>query len=171
MKQRGFSLIEVVVTMAIFALATMALSLTTLSAHQKTEWLKERDVRHSTATAILERVLTLPFGSSVDGAPTTRQLDLVFGSDETLHREEAPSLVQLSRVSPLWFKVESTEARGKWTIVIDNDLDGNGVVEEEVDGIPTLEGQESLYRIEILYEDQVVLRTIRTQSPNESAEG
>ena len=65
--QSGFSLVEVVLTFAIMAVATTALGLVELSNSRRTQELKERDIAFGRGQAIMERILRMPFGSP--GAP------------------------------------------------------------------------------------------------------
>lgn len=163
MKHRGFSLLEVLIAMAVLAIVMMAYALTEVQTVQSSRQSKEYGIRFTTAEGILSRLQILPFGSPTQGPPTAEQLDALFGSDEVLGKN-APSLTQVSRLSPLWFKLAGIEATGRWTVYVDNDLDGNGIIDEDF-----REGRSDLYRIAVQYEGRTVVQTIRGASPQQRA--
>lgn len=166
MNNRGFSLIEVIMTMAILAIVAMALALTGVSNRAAERRMKEREARHTMATSLLSRLETLPWGNVSQDEPTSEQLDKLFGSDLPFSDDDAPSISQLSLMSPMSFNLEGTTASGTWTIYIDSDLDGNGIVEESEF---TREGRTDLRRIEIRYRGQTVVKTLFGVSPQQRA--
>jgi prepilin-type N-terminal cleavage/methylation domain-containing protein len=168
MKQRGISLIEVLIAMAILAFCVLALSLSTMMNTQASNQLKAKDIRMAKATSMMDRLKALPFGSPVDGPPLPEQLDEVFSGhiiipefpEDTLPQL---TLTQIREVSPVWFKLEGVETTGRWTVYVDNDLDGNGIIDEEF----LREGRDDLFRIVIQYEGKPVVSTIITAFPQD----
>jgi len=175
--EAGFSLIEVILTFSILAVATTALGLVELSSAQRSQDLKSRDIAFARSQAIMERILRMPFGAPGATAPTAAQLDMVFGSDEDVR---AVSLMQLQQQDrngdgivddpPFRFHLKGVEDRGLWEVFVDADLDGNGRIEPVVDGIPTREGRNDLLRLEIRRNGKTVLKTLRARTPQEQDE-
>lgn len=176
-RQAGFSLVEVVLTFAIMAVATTALGLTELSNSRRTQELKERDIAFGRGQAIMERVLRMPFGAPGATAATAAKYDILFGSDEDVRQvsltevqqrdEDADGVVDSG---PITFTLEGVEDKGVWEVYIDADLDGNGAIEPLVDGIETREGRTDLLRIEIRRNGRTVLKTLRARTPQEQDE-
>jgi type II secretory pathway pseudopilin PulG len=186
--QTGFSLIEVVLTFAIMAVATTALGLVEISNARRTQDLKARDIGFSRAQAFMERIQRMPFGtpnppaSSEIVAPenlrlTAEQFDLLFGSEDDVSQLALTQLERLGHYSVgtnqwqiteegLRFKLAGCEDAGEWEILVDQDLDGNGVIEAEIAGVETREGLSDVLRIEIRRNDRTVLRTIRARPPD-----
>jgi prepilin-type N-terminal cleavage/methylation domain-containing protein len=180
MKQRGqagFSLIEVILTFSILAVATTALGLTELSNARRSQELKERDIAFGRGQAIMERILRVPFGSPGAAAATGQQLDILFGSDADVRQVTLTQLQQrdvngdgLVDAEPIRFTLEGVEDRGEWEVFIDSDLDGNGAIETMVNGVETREGRSDLLRVEIRRNGKTVLRTLRARTPQEQDE-
>jgi len=181
--QAGFSLIEVVLTFSILAVATTALGLVELSNSQRTQDLKRRDIAFGRGQAIMERILRVPFGAPGAVAATGTQLDILFGSDEDVRQVSLTQLQQLDRNNDgvvddprITFKLEGVEDHGEWEIFIDNDLDGNGLIEPifppppATGGVETREGRSDLLRIEIRRNGRTVLKTLRARTPQEQDE-
>lgn len=175
--QQGFTLVEVVLTFAILAVATIALGLVEISNARRTQDLKERDISFARGQAFMERILRMPFGAPNPPAMTATDYDTLFGSDDDVR---TVSLTQLERkdtngdgvldTDPIRFKLEGVEDSGVWEVYVDGDLDGNGVIEETVAGVPTREGRGDLLRIEIRRDGRTVLKTLRARTPQERDE-
>ena len=175
--QSGFSLVEVVLTFAILAVATTALGLTQLSNSRRTQELKERDIAFGRGQAIMERILRMPFGSPGSAKATAAQYDILFGSDEDVRQVSLTEVQQRDENNdgvvdegPITFTLEGVEDKGLWEVYIDSDLDGNGTIEPTVDGIETREGRSDLMRIEIRRNGRTVLKTLRARTPQEQDE-
>jgi prepilin-type N-terminal cleavage/methylation domain-containing protein len=183
--QQGFSLVEVVLTFAIMAVATTALGLVEVSNARRSQELKERDIAFGRGQAIMERILCMPYGAPTAPAATAAEFDLLFGSDSNLR--EAGFEVYLTQImqkdtdgdgtvdaDPIRFTLEGVEDKGLWEVFVDADLDGNGVIEPTitVDGvdIDTREGRSDLTRIEIRRNGRTVLKTLRARTPQEQDE-
>jgi type II secretory pathway pseudopilin PulG len=175
--QAGFSLVEVVLTFAIMAVATTALGLVELSNSRRTQELKERDIAFGRGQAIMERILRMPFGAPGSTAATAEKYDILFGSDEDVRQVSLTEVQQRDEDSdgvvdsgPIKFTLEGVEDKGEWEVFIDADLDGNGTIEPVVDGIETREGRSDLMRIEIRRNARTVLKTLRARTPQEQDE-
>jgi prepilin-type N-terminal cleavage/methylation domain-containing protein len=175
--QSGFSLIEVVLTFSILAVATTALGLTELSNARRTQDLKQRDIAFARGQAFMERMLRMPFGAPNPSTMTASGFDNLFGSDGDVR---GLSLTQLEQKDtnadgavdqePIRFRLEGVEDAGDWEILVDNDLDGNGTIEPTIDGVETREGRQDLMRIEIRRNGKTVLKTLRARTPQERDE-
>lgn len=181
-EQAGFTLIEVILTFSILAVATTALGLVELSNAQRQRDLKARDIAFARGQAFMERILRMPFGSP-DAVPLTSvQYDRLFGSDEDVRTMSLTQIQQrdlnLDGVideQPISFRLEGVEDAGVWEIRVDTDLDGNGLIEPSIllengESFETREGRNDLMRIEIRRNGVVVLRTIRARTPQEQDE-
>jgi len=175
--QAGFSLIEVVLTFSILAVATTALGLVELSNSQRTQDLKRRDIAFGRGQAIMERILRVPFGAPGATSATSTQLDILFGSDEDVRQVSLTQLQQRDLNGDgvvddprIKFVLEGVEDHGEWMILIDNDLDGNGLIEPVIDTVETREGRSDLLRIEIRRNGKTVLKTLRARTPQEQDE-
>ncbi|MEM8885541.1 MAG: prepilin-type N-terminal cleavage/methylation domain-containing protein [Planctomycetota bacterium] len=173
----GFSLIEVVITFSILAVATISLGLVELSNARRSQDLKERDISFARGQAFMERILRMPFGAPNPAAMTGNDYDRLFGTDDDVR---SISLTQLEQRDtngdgvidggPVRFKLEGVEDSGEWEVFVDGDLDGNGVIEDQVAGVATREGRGDLLRIEIRRNGRTVLKTLRARTPQERDE-
>jgi len=173
----GFSLIEVILTFSILVVATTALGLVEFSNARRTQELKERDIAFGRSQAIMERILRVPFGAPGATPATGEQLDLLFGTDGDVRQITLTQLQQRDTdgdgvvdTDPIRFVLEGVEDKGEWEIFIDSDLDGNGKIETEIDGIATREGRSDLLRLEIRRNGHTVLKTLRARTPQEADE-
>lgn len=172
--QAGFTLIEVMLTFSILAIATTALGLVELSNAQRKQHLKARDIAFARGQAIMERVLRMPFGTPGAAELTNVQYDALFGTDADVRSMSLTQIQQRDNDSdgvvddkPIRFKLDGVEDAGVWEVFVDSDLDGNGKIEPTIDGVETREGRTDLLRIEIRRDDRIVLRTIRARTPQE----
>ena len=172
--QSGFSLVEVMLTLSILAVATTALGLTEVSNARRSRDLKERDIAFGRGQAIMERILRCPFGAPNALEATGSELDILFGSDDDVRQVSLTQLMQkdtnadgLVDAEPITFRLDGIEDKGQWEIIIDADLDGNGIIEPLVDGLETREGRSDLLRIEIRRNGRTVLKTLRARTPQE----
>jgi len=179
--QAGFSLVEVVLTFSIMAVATTALGLVEVSNARRSQELKERDIAFGRGQAIMERILRMPFGAPNALAATSDKYDILFGSDEDVRQVSLTEVMQRDEdangevdTGPIRFKLEGVEDKGVWEVYVDADLDGNGIIEPSitVDGvtIDTREGRSDLMRIEIRRNGRTVLKTLRARTPQEQDE-
>ena len=175
--QAGFSLVEVVLTFSILAIATTALGLVELSNAQRSRDLKARDVAFSRAQAFMERLLRMPFGAPNPAAMGAAGYERLFGSDDDVR---LLSLTQLERRDvdgdgvvdepPVRFTLKGVEDAGAWEVYVDRDLDGNGTVEPLLGGTDTREGRSDMLRIEFRHNGKTILRTLRARTPQERDE-
>ncbi|MGQ0614503.1 MAG: type IV pilus modification PilV family protein [Planctomycetaceae bacterium] len=176
-RQAGFSLVEVVLTFSILAIATTALGLVELSNSQRSRELKARDISFSRGQAFMERLLRMPFGAPDPAKCQASDYERLFGSDDDVR---LLSLTQLERRDldgdgaidepPLRFALKGVEDAGEWEIYVDRDLDGNGTVEPTVGTVETREGRSDMLRIEFRHNGKTVLKTLRSRTPQERDE-
>ena len=172
--QLGFTLIEVMLTAAILVVSSTALGLMELSAARRQQELKARDIGFARGQAIMERVLRMPFGTPGATKLTSLQYDALFGTDADVRTMTLTQIQQRDTNAdgvvdeqPIQFTLEGVEDAGVWTVHVDADLDGNGVIEPNLFGVETREGRTDLLRIEIIRNGRTVLRTIRARTPQE----
>lgn len=175
--QNGFSLVEVVLTFSILAVATTALGLTEISNARRSQEMKARDVAFARGQAFMERLLRMPFGSPDAPRMASTDLDRLFGSDGDVRML---SLTQIQRrdidgngvidEGPIRFVLKGVEDSGEWEIFVDGDLDGNGKIEPTIGSVETREGRTDLLRIELRRNDRMVLKTLRARTPQERDE-
>ncbi len=176
-RQAGFSLVEVVLTFSILAIATTALGLVELSNSQRGRELKARDISFSRGQAFMERLLRMPFGAPDPVKCQAADYERLFGSDDDVR---TLSLTQLERRDldgdgaidepPLRFALKGVEDAGEWEIFVDRDLDGNGMVEPMLGTVETREGRSDMLRIEFRHNGKTVLKTLRSRTPQERDE-
>ena len=172
--QSGFTMIEVILTFAILAIATTALGLVELGNSQRQQHLKARDIAFARGQAFMERILRMPFGTPNATGLTNQEYDTLFGTDDPV---TTMSLTQIQQKdmdgdgdvdeTPIRFMLKGVEDEGIWEVFVDSDLDGNGLIEPLIDGVDTREGRSDLLRIEIRRNQKIVLRTIRARTPQE----
>jgi prepilin-type N-terminal cleavage/methylation domain-containing protein len=175
--QAGFSLVEVLVTFSIFAMATMALGLVEISNAQRTRDLRSRDIAFARAQTFMERLLRMSYGAPNPPALTADDYDRIFGSDQDIRDL---SLTQLERKDnnadgviddqPIRFTLRGTEDRGQWEIYIDTDLNGDGTLGTNAVATTGGEGRLDLMRIEIRHNGRIVMRTLRARTAQEQDE-
>lgn len=175
--ESGFTLVEVILTFSILAVATVALGLVELSNAQRQRDLKARDIAFARGQAFMERILRMPFGSPTASELTSLQYDSLLGSDDDVRTMSLTQIQQKDHDGdgtvddpPVQFRLTGVEDAGVWTIHVDSDLDGNGLIEPVIDTVETREGRSDLLRIEIRRNEKVVLRTIRARTPQEQDE-
>ncbi len=175
--EAGFTLIEVMITFAILAVATTALGLVELGNAKRSQHLKERDIAFARGQAFMERILRMPFGSPSQGSMSGSDYDTLFGTDKDVRNLGLTQLRQTDDngdgvvdSGPARFKLEGVEDAGEWEVFVDSDLDGNGRIEPVVDGVETREGRTDILRIEIRRNGKTVLKTIRARTPQERDE-
>lgn len=156
MNARGFTIVEVLVTALFLAVGFASLGLAVLTGMRSTEDLGQRNLVQNQALSYMERLQKLKFGAKEDLAPGADQLDQLF--DDSL---EAPnlSLHQLRRPiseDGLRFRLANFEREGEWEVRINQDLNGNGVLDPEED-------LDDLLRVEIFFNFQPVLTTFRAR--------
>jgi len=183
--QAGFSALEAMLMMAILALATLGMAHTLLGGQQALDNVKQDTLIVDQARTLMSRLATMPFGVSGGPTPSALQLaDLVavennlFGSSENtagtgslaptqIYSGTNLSLSELRTASPISWQYLSSSGQqyyghgGTWQMVVSNDLNGDGDLND-----PN-EGTSDLFRVDILYKGRRVLRTIRSKNPNE----
>ncbi len=148
----GFALVEVLITLGILGFVTMSIATGVGAGHRATAAIEREALLHARGQEYLERLLAIPFGRPADGAATGAQLSEVFDDDGdfgsvTLHR--------LRLFGPALFEPASFPVAGRFTVAVDGDLDGDGVVAGPD------EGRNDLLRISVMHEGRLLARTVR----------
>jgi hypothetical protein len=187
--QRGLSLIETTVTLGVLATAAGALAMAVLSSQKAADSMRARDVVRAQSIKYMERLTRLTFGEAADPPASAAQIEELFddnavvsgGSVMTLHSLRTPVNDHGWR-----FRIQGFEVDGVFEIEINSDLDGNGThsgirgpneptmsgtwtAGDGVTVVPLLgEGRPELLRVEIFFNGEPVLRTLRAAPPENS---
>jgi prepilin-type N-terminal cleavage/methylation domain-containing protein len=153
MNQRGFSLIEVLFTLGAIAVLSLGVASGVVTGHKATRVLEDEALVSARAAEFQERLLAIPFGTADDEAASGSQLDELFDEDDvfgtaTLHAVRAFGTAQ--------FEVANFPVDGKWRIVVDNDLNGDGTIDTTQD-----EGRADLLRIAVFFDGRNVAQVLR----------
>lgn len=154
----GFTLIEVVVAISVLLICTLALGLCLQAGAVVARELREEQVILAQAQSIVDRMLAQDFGQTFDADPTSAQLEEIFDSDPYGGTITLQQLSRWPQTDGGWkFELTSFPVDGEWNVSIDTDLDGNGVVEGE------LETGGRVLRISVFFNERLILRTNRAK--------
>ena len=152
MNARGFSLVEVLMSLGVLAFVTLSIATGVGTGHSTTKALEEEVALVSRGQEYLERLLAVPFGRSSDPVATAPELTEMFDDDANFG---SMTLHKLRRFGPVEFEAAAFPVRGVWRVVVDQDLNGDGDLSDPD------EGRADLMRIEISHRGRVVARTER----------
>jgi prepilin-type N-terminal cleavage/methylation domain-containing protein len=150
--ERGFSLLEVLMTLGVLAFVSLSIATGIGTSHRTTRALEEEVVLLSRGQELLERLLAIPFGVPSGGTASGGELSEVFDDDDefgsiTLHR--------LKNFGPAEFEPAGFPVHGRWRVLVDADLNGDGD-EDDPD-----EGRADLLRIVVTHDGRMLARTVR----------
>jgi len=149
---RGFTLLEVLFAMTILAVVAFGLVSGVGAGHATAKRLEEETVLFSRGQELVEGMLAVEFGQSSDSAATAPELTECFDGDDDLG---AMTLHKLRKFGPAQFEPAAFPVRGRFTVIVSDDLNGDGDTDDPD------EGQENLLRIEVSDEGRLLARTIR----------
>ena len=160
-KTAGNTLVEILTAVAVGTVLIVTSAATFLAASQSQREMVDEEVVFTRARTLLNRVTSQPFGLPDDANPTVRGVNTLFSLDGEI---STVTLQQLANGADdgEWSFVDSQFAvSGEWTVRVDRDLNSNG----EID--PGLETTGDCFRIQILFDDRVVLQTSRATDNTE----
>ena len=154
----GFSLVELMLAISVLLVSVLAVGLALQAGMRTTREMREDQVLQATAQSFVNRIVHQNFGQTFDPDPTANQVEAVFDC------RQAPgdiTVQQLTRWPPAdggWrFTLAGFPVEGQWRVVVDQDLDGDGLVAGAIE-----EGKRIL-GIRIFFRDQLVLSTSRSK--------
>ncbi len=152
MNRHGYSLVEIMMTLAILAITAMAIATGIGAGHGATQALESEVVLLSRGQELLERLIAVPFGTDGDPSATAPELSELFDDDSkfgsaTLHKLEAFGAAEFE---PAAFPVPGT-----WRVVVDHDLNGDGDVNDADEDRP------DLLRVTVSFDGRLIAQTIR----------
>jgi len=152
--ESGFTLVEIVMAMSILLLCTLALGLSLQGGAAAARGLREDQVVLAQAQTFIDRIASQEFGHDYDPDPTAGQVTEIFDADDD---PGDVTIFQLSRWPAAdggWkFQRSDIQLQGEWKVVLDTDLNGDGLVAGD------LETGQKVFRISVLFDDRLILRT------------
>ena len=94
-RQRGMSLVEVVISLGVIVVSMGALGLMVLSTQRATDEMAERDIVRAQAVKYMERLLRLPYGTTFDPAAAPGQVQELFDDNAVVSAGTSISLMSL----------------------------------------------------------------------------
>jgi prepilin-type N-terminal cleavage/methylation domain-containing protein len=156
MNDRGFSLVEVVLATAILAVVAMSLVSGSAASHSSQRTLDRQTLIAARGESYLERLMSVPFGSPAEDPASSAELSEIFDEDDILG---TITLHKLRAFGPAQFTTPASGMPGTWRIIVSNDLDGDGDVDE---GDETqAEGRSDVLRIAVIHEGRLVTHVTR----------
>jgi hypothetical protein len=153
--ERGVTLLELTAALTLAVIILLTLQSTMLSSIRGRERTRVLEARVGHAHEYLQRLLVLPFGTTLDPAATDTQLTELFDDDMDLGNV---SLMQV-RTAPgapgHSFTTVRDDVATDWRVVVGQDLDRDGAL----GGFR--EGRNDLLLIEVFAENRLMFRTLR----------
>jgi len=152
MNERGFTFVEIMLTIGVLAFVTLSIATGIGAGHRATRALEDEVVLVSRGQELLEQLLAVPFGQNTDGTATGAELSEMFDGDDEFG---SISLHKLAAFGPAEFATAGFPVQGTWRVVVDSDLNGDGDTDD------TDEGRTDLFRIVVTHEGRLIARTVR----------
>lgn len=157
MGNRGFTLVEVLIAMGVLAFVTLSIATGIGAGHHATKALEEEVALVGRGQELLERLLAIPFGVASEGAASGAELNELLDADDDFGTATVHKLMAFGVPE---FETPAFPVPGRWRIVIDTDLNGDGDLDDPE------EGRSDLLRIQILHEGRLLARTVRFDFTN-----
>jgi type II secretory pathway pseudopilin PulG len=161
--ERGFSLVEVTTGVALMAIMLYGLHATMLSAVTGRSTVKRTDRAGAIARDFMDRLQSLPFGTS-NGGVSAAALDELFDDDQDLGTATLRQLRVPANDLGHWFVATIDGLAGRWRVKVTADLNDDG---DEAD-VAWREGRNDLLAIQIWFDDRIVLRATRAAPVEET---
>ena len=158
--EQGFTLIEVCALMVISVFLLYALH-TSLQASIKSRSLADRTHRVSAlASEYLSRLRAIPFGQGGDVDATALQMTELWDDDQDMGNTTLHAITVPADEQGFTFTTATNDGmNGTWRIKVSDDLDGNGLVDEDRDG------RNDILRVEIFFNDVLQRQTLIATEP------
>jgi len=151
-RERGFTLVEVLMALGVLAFVTLSIATGIGTSHGTTKALEDEVLLLSRGQELLERTLAIPYGQPTDPAASGAELNEFFDQDDEFG---AITLHKLSNFGPAEFEPAGFPVPGRWRVVVDADLNGDGDTDDAE------EGRTDLLRIVVTHEGRLIARTVR----------
>ena len=156
----GFGLIDVCVTLFICVIVIYALHSGTRTAMQTRKVVENNYQVQLFANDFIGRLRRLPFGNSSALPASPHQLDALFDADQDLGTVTFTQLRVAASADGYTFRIANSAAPKTWRIRVTSDLNGDG------DEIDDREGRADLLRVEIYYDNRLLVETLRSADAN-----
>lgn len=160
-REGGFTLIEVLISLIVLATVFIIVGGALISSVRRTAEMKERNLVVAQSWKFAERLQRIPYGSEVLTPATAVQLDALLDEDGDLGNVTLWQIRTPVGAEGLRFRLSGFEVEGNWEVQVNEDLNGDGDMDDHNEGVGCLT------RIEVLFRGQTVLRTFRAR-PAES---
>lgn len=152
MKDRGFTLVEILFSLAILATVCLGLATGVTTGHRSAAALDRESRLVQQAQGYLERLFTVPFGAAAALPATGAELTELFDEDDDFG---TATLHGLRAFGPIEFEPAEFPFRGMFRIVVAGDLNGDG------DTADPFEGRADILRLAVFFEDRLLAETLR----------
>ena len=155
-REKGFTLIEVLVVGAMLAGVLGAVTMGIQACHRATEEMERKAVVTRAAASMMDRLFQVEFGNGSDGPPTSEQLTELFDEDDDYGSTTLTTLILDPQQQGYQFTLAEFPYNGIWEVRVGADLDLDGTESGE------WEGRDDLVRVDIYYGGVLVLSSMRT---------
>lgn len=152
MSTRGFALVEVMLTIGVLAVVTLAMATGIGAGHRASSALETEVLIAGRGQALVETLAALPFGDDGDGAASSAELSELFDGDDDFG---TITLTKLEQTGPVEFDPAAFSVPGRWrvTVTADLDLDGSFAGDDE--------DRRDLFRLDVAFDGRPIAHTLR----------
>ncbi len=158
--EAGFSLIDVCVTLFVCVVVIYALHSGTRTAMTTRRVVETNYQLQLFANDFVNRLRRVPFGNPGASPATAQQLDALFDADQDLGTVTLSQLVCPVNQDGHSFKLGGNDLNRTWRVRVTRDVNGDG------DEFDDREARSDLMRLEIYYDNRLVVETLRAADPN-----
>ncbi|MCB9891321.1 MAG: hypothetical protein H6833_06730 [Planctomycetes bacterium] len=158
--EAGFSLIDVCVTLFVCVVVIYALHSGTRTAMNTRRVVESNYQLQLFANDFVNRLRRLPFGNPGASVATPQQLDDLFDADQDLGTVTLSQLRCAATEDGYSFKLGGNELNRTWRVRVTSDVNGDG------DELDEREARSDLVRMEIYYDNRLVVETLRAAESN-----
>lgn len=154
--ERGLSLIEVLVAVAVLGVSFIAIGGAVMTGVRSTVSMEKRSVVRNQALRYMERIQKLGFGDILDTEPTPTELNDLFDDKSEIPNVTLFQVATAVDADGRRFRIAGFEEKGTWEVRVNRDANGNGVIDGK-------ENYNDLLRVEVLFEGEPILTTFRAR--------
>jgi len=154
---RGITLVEIMVTVTIFAIVSLGMGSMMGTGYTSARTMDEEATVTAVAHTLMGRLTSIHFGTTSDELPSEDQVQEFFDEDTDLGSISfAQVYLAADETGYIGFSIAGLGGYGR--LVIEQDINGDGDMDD------LYEDQDDLYRIDIYYNNRLILRTHRSAS-------